>query len=197
MTTLHERAATAAMEEALSSEDWAGKFLVLMKNRLNEKYYTGYEPDAIVQLCWRSGYSLTDAYVFAQIWSQTMTGEVAVCCAHVGSCPSADRMVSENQKLLNSGLHEFFAASVESQIGPGAECDGWLRWNHEIEFTRTFADEKSKKPYKCKPETLPLEIGTTKSSRTWMHLFQDGGVARWPYGHDCVTIFKVVPESER
>ena len=38
------------------------------------------------------------------------------------------------------------------------------------------------------PGWAPLEVGYTRPSRTLLHLTEFGAVARWPYGHDVITL---------
>ena len=38
------------------------------------------------------------------------------------------------------------------------------------------------------PTFMPLEIGHTNPETTVWHLAETGGIARWPYGHDKITL---------
>lgn len=42
--------------------------------------------------------------------------------------------------------------------------------------------------FKAPIEGLPLEVGQTHIKTTLRHLLESGGVARWPYGDDHVTL---------
>jgi hypothetical protein len=38
------------------------------------------------------------------------------------------------------------------------------------------------------PSSVPLEIGHTDPATTIWHLWEEGGVARWPYAHADITV---------
>ncbi|MFD1309073.1 hypothetical protein [Streptomyces kaempferi] len=72
-----------------------------------------------------------------------------------------------------------------------ADEDGTLSWTEEIIVTRSTgvpytaacaSRETVTIPTVMPSYRVPLEVGTTKPSRTLLHLEEDGGVARWAYG---------------
>ena len=86
------------------------------------------------------------------------------------------------------------------------ESDGALEWNFEIglhgysELSGRPATEESEAcPCGCglmfeeetkhfQPWSVPLEIGSTSGSTSYMHLFQSGGLARWAYRSDQIVL---------
>jgi hypothetical protein len=40
---------------------------------------------------------------------------------------------------------------------------------------------------------IPLEIGHTDASRTWLHLVESGALARWPYGSTRLFVLETRP----
>lgn len=42
---------------------------------------------------------------------------------------------------------------------------------------------------------FPLEVGTTSHIMTWQHIMNHRGVARWPYGSDCITLLHLAPST--
>ncbi|CAH0267415.1 hypothetical protein SRABI06_03568 [Pseudomonas brassicacearum] len=97
--------------------------------------------------------------------------------------PFADKAIDENNEVL-SQLPEPFESRF---LGGNQDEDGYFRWNRPIhapiavgtEFHWTLLDALS----------LPLEVGTNSSAKFQMYMNTRGGVARWPYGAEHVTVF--------
>lgn len=109
----------------------------------------------------------------------------------------------EANALALSDLPGPFVASVHMEQH-GADSDGTLTWTEPIEAdvateeTERDAAGAVRNVYRrvlIEPRRIPLEIGATAPSRTRLHALQEGGVARWPYGQDWVTI--IVPLDPR
>ena len=194
--TTFDQAADEGLEDALENNPsvW-GPLVVQVRRRLRERYYDQDVVDAVGQNGSYS-YSFVDAYIFARVWGgDWMSGKIGSMVVSAGE-PGPDKEIQRNQETLDANLHEFFRAKVNPGRGGAANHDGSLSWTQPITLNRIISDADGVKqtiPWECAPETIPLEIGTTKMARTFFHLRMYGALARWPYGHDHITIMKFYP----
>ncbi|GHC72270.1 hypothetical protein GCM10007079_05370 [Nocardiopsis terrae] len=134
---------------------------------------------------------------FALMHSYLMEGILRSVQIGVGETPSGDRYRVENSDAL-SNLPRPFRATVDLNQRNGDQ-DGWLEWDEPIYVERStgvayfLCPEDVPGPLylveKAKPGRVPLEIGTTKASRSVLHVIQDAGVARWPYESERIHLF--------
>ena len=152
--------------------------------------------------------TIHDAFVFHKIWHWIHTGRIGVVLVHVGSDPVADALVSDNQQALDKMTRAMpqFSATVRSGKGLHDD-DGVFQWSEPIAFSRHFMTDAVcscdddvhscaagyKEDWSVGASGTMLEIGTTAASRTYLHIFAEGGVARWPYRSDDVFIFRAHP----
>lgn len=125
-------------------------------------------------------------------------GNVRLFRVPIGAEPVQDRFRAKNQAALRAGLPEGCTArmwgaergvsqSVDDDDGFVAFSTGVKYWSWEL-----YGNE----PLDLDLGTygnLPLEIGRTDASRTYLHLVENGAVARWPYNHDVLTVLVDVP----
>lgn len=177
-TTLHE---SVASEHAANLASRPGGALVLeqYRTRLRHHYWGSEYEDAIGQplLSVRPGQIAS----FATVHSGIAGGTIGRFLVRAGGVPRSDASRAENAELL-ADLPSPFGAFVAPGQGTSTHGDGRLEWIEPVEVdvpsgTVTLA-----------PRSVPLEIGTSQSSRTLLHLLEEQGVARWPYGHDWITI---------
>lgn len=128
-------------------------------------------------------YDLYDAFCFAQIHALLHEGRILCCQVGVGDRPLADSQRQEMNVLL-SDLPEPFHATFS---GGTNDSDGKFGWDAEITFCHRGGDRERWRGASG-PGHVPLEIGYTSGAVTWMHLKLEGGVARWPYGQNCITV---------
>jgi len=102
----------------------------------------------------------------------------------VGREPMADRFMAPNTTALRDAL-EPIGLGVEVWCGM-AESDGQILGDRTMAFVGT-------EPFARSLDGIPLEIGCTKASTTMRHLQEAGAVARWPYGHDFITVLALHP----
>lgn len=137
---------------------------------------------------------------FAAVHAMVCTGEVAqvlIGAEGLNGGPVVDRRREENAAQL-ADLPDPFQAAVDADQS-GAECDGTLKW--DVPITMDAASglvlldscrRGVKQPVSVVTTAAagwaPLEIGTTMASRTLLHLLEEGAVARWPYGSDCIRL---------
>ncbi|MEA2206553.1 MAG: hypothetical protein QOE77_3329 [Blastocatellia bacterium] len=135
-----------------------------------------------------------DAYAFSQVHAQILTGEVAIILVNVGATPRGDKEVDyHNAILADSPSYMFFGTFY----GGLADQDGSFTWKSNVEFNVHRYDGAAKKvrkprPVSVAPRTVPLEVGYTKGSRTMLHLGEEHGLARWPYGSESITVFVTI-----
>lgn len=100
-------------------------------------------------------------------------------------------------KLLE--LHGPFSAEVDLEQN-NADDDGTLSWDEPARIERSSGTsfigpcsrvgmKRILMPATIEPWSVPLEIGSSSPSRTLLHLVEEGGAARWPYGADWITLF--------
>jgi hypothetical protein len=187
--TIFEQGAEDLMEQEIQRDPTWMPLIIEIRKNLREGYYAQHIVDTIGQRTSRT-YTYVDAYIFGRIWcGEWLQGRLGSAVVSAGDA-GEDSGIKENQETLNAHLHEHFRASVEKRI----DSDGVFRWIKPIELTLTVGEPNSVKqtstPWICPPGAVPLEIGTTTMARTFAHLQIDGGIARWPYGHDRVTVLK-------
>lgn len=149
-----------------------------------------------------------DAYGFAQVHAAKMRGAIAMAEIHLDAEPGEDRERQRNNDALRAGLHgadalvttqtgeQEFVGLADAPlfdgefIGGAGDADGWIRWNAPLEMC-VFRDERPSSVV-VEPRKIPLEVGTTSLGSTMRHLMFDRAVARWPYGHDRLTLLVVI-----
>jgi len=134
---------------------------------------------------------------FAMVHSKMMAGDAAqVMISTRGAMPERDAEREANAAAL-ADLPRPFRARVDlhQDKHPG---DGMLYWDEPIRVTamtglidRTADGETFPIPLRMMipPGKAILEIGSTLASRTWTHIEEWGGVARWPYGEPFLYLF--------
>jgi len=156
-----------------------------------------YDPDFIrfvFQNHWNS-VSMEDAFAFAVLWSWWLTGRLFIAKIDVGMEPSRDKHRDGNRLLLQA-LPGEFRADVWESIN---YCDGTISWNAPITmFGHEWEGEQLRMVTREFPAaSAPLEIGTTASSRSLLHVFQSLSLARWAYGSRRVILGATAELIER
>jgi hypothetical protein len=171
-------------EQAVDNPDFAHALFVGL-TRLKKGEFSREIVDVVLQK--EDGeYNIYDAYGVGSMYASLQRGEAAVTFLDVPDVPRRDRNRDENDRILKHVRRSFTA---DFYGGPGDE-DGFVDWQDgEIFFT--VADEKQE-ALRLKAGTVPLEVGTTEVSRTLLHLVQELGLARWPYGHKVVHVIKMI-----
>ena len=146
----------------------------------------------------RSGYDIYDAHVLAQLHVRYFTGGLLsrfVCFTRDGITPFRDAEKVKNNEAL-AWLEKPFRARFEGGLGPG---DGCLEWTEPIPVRRLIQNAKTGKVKEetviIKPQSIPLEVGSSSYHCTWHHMWDSMGVARWPYGHEYITLLLRSPEG--
>lgn len=145
------------------------------------------------------------AYLY-RLWEFWVSGELAVGRLYLGHTPEADRERDANQESLNalSLLDEHpdqpgFSARVDFDQTVSPHGDGWLSWSNPIKLGMFVPGHECPGGPGCEgawahiepqpaPRGVPLEIGSTDTMTTYMHLLEGVGVARWPYGSERVVL---------
>ncbi|MFD6490700.1 hypothetical protein [Streptomyces sp. NPDC060188] len=134
------------------------------------------------------------AAAYLRLHTGLMRGEFGRVGIDVSHSPDSDANREQNASRLGELPHPFRATvDVEQNF---ADCDGRLQWVKPIRIERSvgaaYYDHGLPSPILLAQEivgsAVPLEIGVSHPSRTLLHLLQEGGVARWPYGSSTVTL---------
>jgi hypothetical protein len=119
---------------------------------------------------------------------------IEIAYVPLGHIPRGDAARAENQAAL-ADLPLGFTAEVYDGAACAGDCDGSLTIPDDlviVDEVDMAAGDRLERP--ARPwSQIPLEIGSTDASRTFLHLAESGAVARWPYGHDRVHIITTTP----
>jgi hypothetical protein len=204
-TSLHKDAAEAELQTFLKDREGINALSVYTR-RFQEGSWDQHYLDVVGQYDRREeGWdSLAQVTAFMLVHHLLMNGNVAE--AEVGTRgkrPQSDACREGNASAL-ARVPRPFAAEVDMEQYCGPQ-DGVLSWTTPIEVAAStgvpyIAPGERPSPVQVKklipPGSVPLEIGTTNASSTLWHLRHDGGVARWPYGHDTIRLWVVVRPYE-
>lgn len=136
---------------------------------------------------------------FTQIHALIGAGGVSYTYISTGGAPGPDADRTGNARLLEDTMEPFQAELDIHQNG--ADADGVLWWDEPLKISRSTGAHFY--PSVCRRDTYslvtyptlreagsaPLEVGDSWPSRTLLHLWEDGAVARWPYGSKLIWLF--------
>jgi len=197
-SSLHRTAAEADYQDFLKDADGL-KALSVFAKRFEEGSWDQRYLDCIGQYDpraegWKSRAEMTAMMLVHHHLMQGYVAEVELTT--YGKTPRLDRSRQANAEALME-LPRPFIASVDMEQS-GAPEDGTLRWAEPIRVQVStavpyIAPGRRPAPVyvvrELPPGKVPLEIGTTDASTTMWHFRFDGGVARWPYGHDRIRLW--------
>lgn len=191
-------AATQVAEEMMQDEDGLKKLALMGKLTRSTKWK--WLIDAFGQPFggWNPGH-LAFLSRLCELW---VIGELAIGRLPVGSTPYRDRQRHENQQALEA-LRSIegpeLSAVVDRDQKTSSDGDGDLRWDAEIVLgirDRSQKGEAGDAWAYLDPMppgvAVPLEIGYTDPTTTYLHVYR-GGVARWAYGSTDVVL--IVPST--
>lgn len=196
MSTAHERGAQDVYDRWMSTPEGAVAFSAIWRGLHDGHLDPGYV--AVLGQQFIGPWSPWDALMIGLMHAEICNGQFGLAKVRAQAAPLSDSRRADNALALADLPHPFVAEVSPEQNG--ADSDGDLAWTEPIEVdVATEETERASNGWvrnvleriTVKPRRIPLEIGTTKPSRTRLHAVQDGGVARWPYGQDWITI--IVP----
>lgn len=130
---------------------------------------------------WAEADDVVNGYWHAQLLALEGSGDLQLFNIPIGTTPPADRLLRTAQPMLQSALPLGWSVEITAECGRPAESDGCI-YQPKVRDSSLMTEWGG---------SMPLEIGSTTITRTWMHLFTDGGVARWPYGCDHLVIMSL------
>jgi hypothetical protein len=200
MTTIHEQAADVALSSILSDPEGAAEFARVRADLKAGRRFKASYVDTIGQIfrSSRNNWPLNQVAAFVCVFAGRHVGNYGQIRIGRVPSPQPDRCRAENAAAV-ADLPGPFRAVVDVDQNC-ADQDGYLEWDEPILVERTVAAsllpscprdyaERLIMPHHIGPGRVPLEIGYTMPSRTLCHLDIDGGVARWPYDADVITLF--------
>lgn len=174
---LHERVVHEIVEEQILTDPGATQVLMENFRAIKRGDYPQWFLDFVVQRP-RGELDIYDAYCISSLYKQWVEEEVSVVRIVVGKKPAPDRERERNRRAL-SALPKPFTASV----APDDRGDGVLLWTEPIQMTLETASRI------VSPGSAPIEIGSTDSSRSLLHMLERGRrLARWPYGSEEIIL---------
>jgi hypothetical protein len=151
---------------------------------LNDRNVPPTALDDVVSQPWRhSRRDWYDAAALIEVGLHLQAGWCVVTVVPINATPGRDRDEQSNQAKLDE-LPQPFSARCESGKG---DDDGWLAWDAPISI-RHVMDNGAPLLVRFPPSGIPLEIGHTEPETTIWHMRREGGVARWPYGAERITL---------
>lgn len=185
--TVHEQAMEQAAMDAVREDPsgWGARLSTTVV-KLTDGYYDKTLQDVIFQHHWRTKITLDVAYAFTIIHEAIFNGDVVFVRIPVGTVPSSDSSTERN----NGALQKISAPFKARFSGGPGDQDGSLSWSAPIDAVSAATPKLD--TVVVPPGSAPLEVGTTKASRTWLHLAQERCLARWPYGLDRIVLLVVL-----
>jgi hypothetical protein len=194
LSTIHEDMAEALLDDMLRANDGpeqlADTRALFRAGDFDEDYVAAIGQTQHAPAYW----PMEQMAAYQSIHTGLMSGEFAHIPISVGADPGADADRTGNSMKLE-GLHEAFRARLDMDQN-GAEADGRFWWPETIRAQRSsglgLVEEHETTPvympHAVPAACVPLEVGYSKPSCTLLHMWRDGGVARWPYGSDVVHL---------
>ena len=176
----------------LLSRPGGGELLTTAENSVQTGKWDG---DFLAAVGYGGRMRLEQLFITAWVHNKLMTGELFTVKVRAATTPHLDRCRQENMDAVRDLPEPFYA-----EVDPSQKCadsDGDLWWTEPIVASQTCwpdDDHSQNQSVLIRPFSVPLEVGSTKPSRTSMHIREERGVARWPYGTDWITIF-VAPDG--
>jgi len=127
-------------------------------------------------------------------YAAVLSGKIGACKVQIGEEPAEDSRMEENDRVLQATLWEPFSACAMRAY----ENDGTFHWDAPIRATQFVRVKRSYSsvPIELAPWAAPLEIGYTRSYRSYIHLLgPETALVRWCYGDDFIRIFKMLPDA--
>lgn len=152
--------------------------------RLNDADLPDAALDHVVSQPWRQDRrDWYDAAGLIEVGRRLQAGWCVTFSVSVSAEPGRDKDEDgNNAKLL--ALPSPFAATF---AGGRGDNDGRFAWTETIEVEHDMGDAYRMK-VRYPPAEVPLEVGRTEPETTMWHLLEEGGVARWPYKSERVTL---------
>jgi hypothetical protein len=156
---------------------------------LKKKHFDSKYVDTVYQLFWTRPVDLYIAYAFMSVHALMFSGQIACFRIQTDGCPCANDDIDGNNALLESALRGEFSGEFWGGLD---DADGYVEWDKPVIGTVRTHDDNKDDPIiseqVIKPARVPLEIGYTAPETTLLHINQEGGVARYPYGQDEITV---------
>ncbi len=122
-----------------------------------------------------------DGYIMLMLELDLALGQLAMARIHVGQGPAPDKEQDRNETTLRAAMPPGWSVDVG-----GYDSDGSIHWGDR---RPDFVDLMTMSDPRMHPGAA-LEIGTTASHKTLLHLRRRGALARWPYGSEYLWIFE-------
>jgi hypothetical protein len=193
--TWHERAIERKIDRMIVDDPGSAMTFLRLARDLNHKE-GHWHPDLVDIVVQGEGgrYDIHDAYCYAVFLGFLTRRKVAFRTFGTDGPPARDREKEQNDAIFR-GLDPESPFFGEFHGGAG-DSDGVFGWRKPIEMYLIAPDTPEEyEVIEVPPTILPLEVGTTMGSRTLLHLMEDRGIARWPYGHDILHCFYVVDRT--
>lgn len=169
----------------LKEPEWA-KCLAQYQRKMESGFFPYWYIDSILQSLgryWR--FDIYDAFCFAVIHTAIKSGDILTAQVDIGVEPFADKRHMVNNRLLQEACEPFWGKFW----GDTKDSDGLFGWRRPVTFGQVLLDGSIYEEV-IEPMSIPFEVGYTDGSRSLLHLFTDGGLARWPYGSSRIHLFK-------
>ncbi|MGH2868103.1 MAG: hypothetical protein ACRDNK_11130 [Solirubrobacteraceae bacterium] len=178
-------------ERIVADPDRAAQLLQQIQ-RLNSRASVSALDDVVSQPWSRRRRDWYDAAAIVEVAEQLQIGFWAIASVPLGAEPGKDRDELANQTKLDK-LKTPYSAWCATGVG---DDDGGLEWDAPIRIRHVMHEEEPL-VLEYPASGVPLEIGHTEPETTIFHLRRDGGVARWPYRDQNVTLLLSTGVTDR
>lgn len=139
---------------------------------------------------YRDRISIEDAYMIGLIWGEVVTGNVLATKIHIGTKPSSNDSLEENQEKFTQAQQRAEGGwSFCLRCAAGEDDDGHI---YLPRGTQSIASPEWGACSRLENRYVPLEVGSTHAGNLWFHLTTAGGFARWPYGGTCLHVWTLI-----
>ena len=193
--SIHKSVVRELVNDNMADDPQFCSFVADYLRKMRRGFFSQESIDMVVQKI--HGYDIYDAYCFAQVRRLISSGELAMATLDIGFMPRADVEVEYHNLILQKAPDCHFWGEFWGGL---ADEDGYLTWAEDVVFERQFWSENDDSIERLflqiEPYHIPLEVGYTESSRTWIHLCYDGALARWPYNSRLIYVFIMVDKDK-
>ena len=198
MSSWHEQALDAHIESLLAKDPQWSEFLTQVQRRMNGGAFS--DVDDVVQYAAivRKPYTYADAYVMANIHGALYEHKIARLTITMPLTAPPDKNLEAVAEVFQGKMAPF----VLEMWGGYGDQDGILSWDRPVraylpgyeptEASGSYQQSQQVQQIRLPPGHIPLEVGSTLASRSWFHLLQDGGLARWPYESNEIHVYVVL-----
>lgn len=202
--TIHEDAARALLDRYMTDPGAAAVLAETRRDFVSRDFDEQYTARIGQTQRHPAYWPLHQVAAYLAVHTGLMSGAYAHVLIGIDETPGPDADREGNAAKLTR-INDAFHATLDMHQN-GADSDGRLRWDAAIEVEKSTGvglldPQHSTTPinlaHRIGPSSVPLEVGYSQPSVTFLHLHRHGGVARWAYDDDRVCLLVDVATMDR